>query len=103
MLQESLDSKGPRVPRSIQSTQDSIKNGTTTLMRMTSHHEIPEFSDLGSRISDVRDLGISGSRVLGIDWSDHGLTSDLRLIGQSYLRSKANAAQGPDLDLSYES
>ena len=39
--------KGPRVPTSIQSTSDSIKTHGTTLMRITPHHGITEFSDLG--------------------------------------------------------
>ena len=46
MLQESTDSKGPRLPTSIHSTWDSIKTQVTTLMRSEVDHGIHEFSDL---------------------------------------------------------
>jgi len=62
MLQESPCSKGPGVPTSIQSMQDSIETSTPTLMRLTVDHGILEFSDLGCQIQDSQDLGISGSR-----------------------------------------
>ena len=47
MLQESYSPKGPRVPRSIQSTSDYYKNQDPTLMRMTSQGKTSEFSALG--------------------------------------------------------
>ena len=71
MLQESAYSKGPRLPTSIQSTQDYYKNGDTTLMRFDVDHGSQEFSDLDVRISGSRDLGISGStglRASGMTW-----------------------------------
>ena len=63
MLQESARSKGPRLPTSIQSTPDSIKNEDTTLMRINPQGRIHEFSDLGcpglrSQISDARVTGV---------------------------------------------
>ena len=67
MLQESTESKGPRVPGSIQSMQDSIKTWGTTLMRITSQGRILEFSDLGCQISDVR-ASRARTGVTGLTW-----------------------------------
>ena len=98
MLQESLDPEGPRVPTSIQSTWDFDKIQDTTLMRMYFDHESPEFSDLGSRISDL------GSQVLGSQGhGSQGLGSQvLRSEGPCYLSLRLilnielwNRVQGP--------
>ena len=68
MLQDSSSSEGPRVPRSIHSTQDYYKTQDPTLMEIDVSHGSQEFSDLKSQISGF------GSRVsgLGIDCSVRG-------------------------------